>query len=98
MPLRQALDHSTPLAELMARVQASKARWAAVGPALPEALRAVVRPGPLDDKGWTLLAEGSAAAAKLRQCLPGLQAVLQRDGSAPLPLRVKVQPQAGAGG
>jgi hypothetical protein len=66
-------------------------------PALPDALQAAVRPGPLDDEAFTLLADSSAAAAKLRQCLPRLQTLQTEAGLPPLVLRVKVLPRAAAG-
>jgi hypothetical protein len=93
LPLGEALDHSTPLAALMARVQAARRRFDLMRPALPAALQAAVRPGPLDDEGFTLLADSSAAAAKLRQCLPTLQALQAEAGLPPLALRVKVLPR-----
>ena len=90
--LGAALDQSTPLAQLLQRLQESRARFDALGALLPEALRAAVRPGPLDDGGWTLLVSDGAAAAKLRQLLPALQAAQQAAGFTPLAVRVRVQP------
>ena len=89
--LGAALDQSQPLAQLLQRLQESRARFDALQAHLPEALRAAVRPGPLDAAGWTLMVSGGAAASKLRQLLPALEAALQASGFAPLPIRVRVR-------
>jgi hypothetical protein len=94
LALGEALDHSIELGQLMARLQASRQRFETIRNLLPPELQAAVRPGPLDDAGWSLLAEGSAAAAKLRQMLPRLQAQLLQAGLDQPPVRVKVQPRA----
>lgn len=91
-PLSAALDQSAPLAQLLQRLQESRARFDALRDSLPEALRGAVRPGPLDDSSWTLVVSGGAAAAKLRQLLPALLAAQQAAGFTPLALRVRVQP------
>jgi hypothetical protein len=95
LALGEALDHSVPLGALLARVRASRERFECLRPLLPAPLVAAVRPGPLDDQGWTLLADGNAVAAKLRQCLPTLRAALQAAGLEVAELRVKVQPRGG---
>ncbi len=94
LALGEALDHSIELGQLMARLEASRRRFETIRNLLNAELQAAVRPGPLDETGWTLLADGSAAAAKLRQLLPHLQKQLQAAGHAELALRVKVQPRA----
>ncbi len=94
LALGEALDHSIELGQLMARLQASKQRFETIRKLLPTELQAAVRPGPLDENGWSLLADGSAAAAKLRQLLPRLQAQLLQAGLEQPPVRVKVQPRA----
>ena len=92
VPLGTALSRSEPLAHLLARLQASQDRYAAVAAALPAPLRSQVAAGPLDDTGWTLMADHPAAAAKLRQFLPMLEAKLQAEGFPTLPVKVKVRP------
>lgn len=89
--LAAALDRSQPLTVLLQRLQRSRERFAAIEPQLGEGLRSAVRAGPLDDTGWTLLVSGGAAAAKLRQLLPQLQAALLEQGWPELPIRVRVQ-------
>ena len=77
LPLSDALDRSEPLTGLLRRMQDSRGRLDTVAALLPETLRPAVRPGPLDEAGWVLLVGDSAAAAKLRQLMPALEAALQ---------------------
>lgn len=87
----QALAASAPLAHLQALLRVSNERFEAIRPLLPAGLGDQVRPGPVDDAGWCLLAANTAVAAKLRQLLPRLeQALLERDGK-PSAIRVRVQ-------
>jgi hypothetical protein len=92
--LGEALGHSTPLARLLHLARESQARFAAVSPLLPPGLREAVRPGPLDDEGWQLLVAHGAAAAKLRQLLPRLEAALQAGGWQGTPIKVRIQPKS----
>jgi len=89
--LGSALDQSQPLVRLLQRLQESQARFAAIREHLPEPLRDAVRPGPLDDGGWSLLVQSGAAASKLRQLLPELEAALLHQGWQVKPIRIKVQ-------
>lgn len=89
--LGAALDQSQALTSLLQRLRESNERFEALRAHLPEALRGEVRPGPLDDSGWTLLVRGGAAAAKLRQLLPALDSALRAGGFTPLPIRVRVR-------
>lgn len=88
--LATALRNSEPLSSLMQRLRASQARFAAIENLLPPALRPHVRAGALDDSTWTLLADNAAAAARLRQLAPELQAALDTAGLGTPPLRTKV--------
>lgn len=92
LPLGSALERSEPLARLLQRLQESRARFDAVSSLLPPGLREAVRPGPVDDDGWALLAAHGAAAAKLRQLLPRLEAALRERGWQGTPIKVRVQP------
>lgn len=92
-PLAGALAESAALAGLLARVRDSERRLALVAPLLPPGLAALVRPGPLDDEAWVLLVEHASAAAKLRQCLPTLQAALVAQGIVGPTLKVKIRPR-----
>ena len=90
VPLREALRSSSPLARLKAAVDDSNARFAAVRMALPPAMLDQVRPGPVDEEGWSLLAANAAVAAKLRQLRPHFELLLQEAGWAPSTVRIKV--------
>lgn len=90
LPLASALDRSQPLARLLQRLNASRECFAAVCDRLPEPLRGQVRPGPLDERGWTLLVANGAAAAKLRQLLPALRAHLNDRGLDVAEIRVRI--------
>ncbi len=89
-PLAQALLGSEPLGALLRRLRESEARWATVQPVMPAALRQAVRAGPLDDSHWTLIAPHAAAAAKLRQLAPALEAALAQAGWPARTLRIRV--------
>jgi hypothetical protein len=97
LKVERALDGHAGFGRLLQRVQASRERHAAIRELLPEPLRAQVRAGPLDDEGWTLLVPSGAAAAKLRQLLPGLAAALQAAGLPVAAIRVRVQAPGAAG-
>jgi hypothetical protein len=90
LALADALEQSQPLAKLLERLQQSQARFAAIREHLPDILRDQVRPGPIDDAGWSLLAPSGAVASKLRQLLPELQAVLIAQGWPETPIRIRV--------
>lgn len=85
-----ALARSTPLARLAVLLRDSRARFETVAPHLPPLLKPHVRPGPLDDVGWSLLAENNAVASKLRQLQPRLEQALADAGWQPSTVRIKV--------
>ncbi|HVR49779.1 MAG TPA: DciA family protein [Pseudorhodoferax sp.] len=89
--LQQAVADSAPLARLSALVRESSERLAAVQQLIPAPLRPGVRPGPIDDEGWCLLVDNSAAAAKLRHLAPLLQSALRNRGWNVPAIRVKIQ-------
>lgn len=91
--LRQTLDAPGTLATLMARLQESQRRWQAVQSALPPELAGSVRPGGADAVSWVLLADHAAAAAKLRHCLPRVEAALAQAGCKGVEVKVKVRPR-----
>jgi hypothetical protein len=83
---------SPALTRLVDRLRESNAMYAAILPLLPAALAASVRPGPLDEAGWSLLGANAAVAAKLRQLVPCLEERLRESGHAIAAIRIKVQP------
>ncbi len=94
LPLASALARSEPLALLRRRLAESERRFDAIRPLLPQALRELVAPGPLDETHWTLLVRNTAAAAKLRQLAPRLEQALHERGWQGSPIRIRVQPGA----
>jgi len=93
VPLADALQGSDVLARLAERVHESRRRFECIEAVLPPPLAAQTRPGPLDRHGWTLLALNPAAAAKLRQLVPVIEAQLAECGYASSQTRIKVQPR-----
>lgn len=89
--LLQATEESPTLATLTALTRDSSARLRAVEPLIPPALRQAVQAGPIDGTTWCLLVKGNAAAAKLRQLLPALEAHLRRKGWEVNVIRLKIQ-------
>jgi len=91
LPIGEVLQRSAPLAQLRELLRESNARFDAVLPLLPALLAAQVRPGPVTDEGWTLLAANTAVAAKLRQWLPRLESALAERGWQRSAIRIRVQ-------
>ena len=89
--IEQALQQSAPLVRLRELMRDSNARFDAIRSSLPAAMAAHIRPGPVDDAGWSLLAANASVAAKLRQLQPRLEAVLRERGWQVSAIRVKVQ-------
>ncbi len=93
LPIAQALSQHEGLARLGLLLAQSHQRMELIKPCLPGALVRFVKPGPVDEEGWTLLAANAAVAAKLRHLHPGLEALLQEAGCVPFKVRIKVQQQ-----
>jgi hypothetical protein len=91
LALASALEQSQPLARLLQRLQESRQRFDSIRPHLPETLRDQVGPGPLDEAGWSLLVSHGAAASKLRQLVPTLEAELLRGGWQHTSIRIKIR-------
>lgn len=91
LPIGEALARSAPLAHLRELLRESNDRFDTVLPLLPAMLAAQVRPGPVSDEDWTLLAANAAVAAKLRQWLPRLEAALKARGWQRSAIRIRVQ-------
>jgi hypothetical protein len=88
--LQQATDASPSLASLAARVRDTNERLDAVLELIPPEMRHAIQAGPVDEGIWCMLVQGSAAAAKLRQLVPLLQARLQNRGWEDAKIRIKV--------
>ena len=89
--LHQATLESPSLARLSELVQDSSARLQAILPLVPAGLRNSIQAGPVDETSWCLLLNNTAAAAKLRQLLPSLEAHLRSKGWEINSIRLKVQ-------
>jgi hypothetical protein len=89
--LLQAAEESPTLARLAELARESVERLKAVAPLIPDTLRPAVQAGPIDGPAWCLLVSNNAAAAKLRQLLPALQARLLDRGWQVNSIRLKVQ-------
>jgi len=90
----QALQANATLAQLLAGHRQSQAWFETVRPLLGP-LASQVRPGPIDEYSWTLLASHGSAGAKLRQALPGLLERLREQGASVQDIKVKVAPPQG---
>jgi len=91
LPIAEALRRSEPLDLLRRRMHESNQRFEAVRSALPAGLVNHIKPGPVDDEGWSLLAANAAVAAKLRQLKPRLEDTLRDGGWQVSAIRIKVQ-------
>ena len=92
LPLAEALGRSAALTSLRARLADSDARFEAIRAAVPAGLLPHLRPGPVDDGGWSLLAANAAVASKLRQLQPRLEETLRTAGWATPTIRIRILP------
>ena len=88
--LHQAVGESPSLARLTQLVRESNQRLIAIEALIPAGLRAAVKAGPIDGENWCLLVSGNAAAAKIRQLIPLMQASLLRQGWRVVSIRLKI--------
>ncbi|MDB5964279.1 MAG: hypothetical protein JWQ72_779 [Polaromonas sp.] len=88
--VHQAVENSPTLGRLAELVRESGDRLHAIERLIPEALRPAVQAGPIDGDTWCLLVSGNAAAAKLRQLLPRMQAALHDKGWKVTSIRLKI--------
>jgi len=91
MTLLEAAEESPTLARLAELARDSGERLKAVELLIPAPLRPAIQAGPVDGPSWCLLVSNNAAAAKLRQVLPALQARLRDRGWEVTSIRIKVQ-------
>ena len=89
--LQQASEESPTLAKLAALTRDSSERLKAIEMLIPASLRPALQAGPIDGDCWCLLVKSNAAAAKIRQLLPALQAHLRSRGWEVNAIRLKVQ-------
>ncbi|MFT3812369.1 MAG: DciA family protein [Acidovorax sp.] len=91
VPILQAATDSPTLARLVSLTQDSSARLQAIAPLVPPALRAHLQAGPIEGDTWCLLVKNNAAAARLRQLLPALEAHLRSKGWDVEGIRLKIR-------
>ncbi|WCM87351.1 hypothetical protein [Acidovorax sp. NCPPB 3576] len=89
--LLQATEGSPTLAKLAALTRESTERLKAVELLIPATLRPAIQAGPIEGPTWCLLVRSNAAAAKVRQLLPALQAHLRTRGWEVNSIRLKIQ-------
>lgn len=93
--LMQATQESPTLVRLTELSRDSVARLKAVEPMIPAVLRSAIKAGPIDGSNWCLIVNSNAAAAKIRQLLPAMEAQLRTKGWRDCAIRLKVQISAG---
>ena len=86
----QAAQSAPSLAHLAKLGQESIDRLKAIEFLIPEGLRTAVKAGPIDEKNWCLLVSSNAAAAKIRQLVPRLEARLRDEGWKVTSIRLKI--------
>jgi hypothetical protein len=89
--LLQATQGSPALARLVDLSKDSVSRLKAVESMIPTSLLPAITAGPIEGPVWCLIVQGNAAAAKLRQLIPGLQAHLRSKGWEVTSIRLKIQ-------
>ncbi len=89
--LLQATEDSPTLARLASLTRDSSERLRAVELLIPATLRPAIQAGPIEGATWCLLVRNNAAAAKVRQLLPALQAHLRSRGWEVNAIRLKIQ-------
>ncbi|MES2415462.1 MAG: hypothetical protein V4614_16810 [Pseudomonadota bacterium] len=86
----QAVENSPTLGRLAELVRESSERLKAVESLIPDNLKPAIKAGPIDGETWCLLVTGNAAAAKLRQLTPLIQARLLGKGWKVTSIRLKI--------
>jgi hypothetical protein len=85
-----AAQNAPTLAHLAQLGRESTDRLKAIESLIPDSLRPAVKAGPIDEKSWCLLVSSNAAAAKIRQLLPLLEARLLAEGWKVNSIRLKI--------
>ena len=89
--LLQATKESETLSRLCDLAAESAQRLKSIQSLIPISLRPCVHPGPIEGPVWCLLLDNNAAAAKIKQLLPALEAHLRSKGWEVNAIRLKVQ-------
>lgn len=89
--IEQAAQASPSLTSIVGQAREANARMKAIEPLLPPGLIQSIQPGPIEGETWCLLIKNTAAASKVRQLLPSLEAHLRTKGWNVSRIRLKVQ-------
>lgn len=90
--LADALQDNPTLGSLLDRWRQAQECMQAAKPVLGSELSAAMRPGPIEDRQWTLLAASGGAAAKSRQLLPRISQAVQALGLGVDSVRIRISP------
>ena len=93
--LADALQENPTLGSLLVRWRQAQQCMQAVRPVLGIELSAALRPGPIEDGQWTILAASGGAAAKSRQLLPRIDQAVQALGIGVQSVRIRISPPLG---
>lgn len=87
-----ALKENPTLGSLLGRWRLAQECMQAAKPVLGPQLCASMRPGPLEEKEWTLLAASGTAASKARQLLPRISDAVRALGLGVESVRIRISP------
>jgi hypothetical protein len=93
LSLAEALQSHATLGALLGSWRTAQECMQVARPTLGPGLATLVRPGPLQEGRWVLLADNGTAASKARQLLPRVQAALQAKGLPVSEVQVRVSPR-----
>ncbi len=91
----QAAHESPTLSHLTQLALESNDRLKSIEPLIPQGIFKTMKAGPIDGATWCLILDNNAAAAKVRQLSPAIQAHLRTKGWNIDTLRLKVQTSRG---
>lgn len=86
----EASQGSPTLAKLTEISRDSQQRLICIQTLVPLSLQPLLKAGPVDGNNWCLIVESSAAASKIRQLIPSLEAQLRLKGWPSTTIRIKV--------
>lgn len=90
--LEQAAQDSPIFARLSSLAAESSARLQSVRSIIPATLHSAIKAGPIEGPVWCLIIDNNAAASKVRQFLPSMEAHLRVKGWDVNSIRLKVHP------
>ncbi len=94
--LAEALQGHETLGALLGSWRTAQECMQAARPVVGAGLAALLRPGPVQDGCWVMLADSGPAASKARQLLPNIATALQQRGLPVAEVKVRVSPRTAA--